>query len=246
MANARNRLIAVLVAASTVCAACSPNVTPTLPLPKPSPTETSRFSTHTGPIIHATLPSTWTETPTASATLTPTPTPVTPTATPTLVPGLATLCDAFSVQAQFSEGHSFGWNDTLALFTGTPLTSVFDAATHKTITLTVRFLATEIETGENLGVQFAGGQVFGMELPINRLPEPGTYTWKAGVYGSDEIGRCIHKGTFVVTRSADDLLTATAQALITPTMLPTPEGTDEATEDGTIPIFQGPIPGVSG
>jgi hypothetical protein len=155
---------------------------------------------------------------------------------------LATLCDSFSVQAQFSDDHVFGWNDTLVLFTGTPLTSVFDAAAHKTVTLTVRFLATEIETGENLGVQFAGGQVFGMELPINRLPVPGTYTWKAGVYGSDEIGRCIHKGTFIVTRSADDLLTATARALITPTV----EFTDEATENSTIPIFQGPIPGVGG
>ena len=246
MANARNFLSAALVAAFTVCAACSPNVTPTLPLQKPSPTETSRFSTHTGPIIHATLPSTWTETPTPSATVTPTPTPVTPTATPTLIPGLATLCDSFSVQAQFSEGHTFGWNDTLVLFTGTSLTSVFDAATHKTITLMVRFLATEVETGENLGVQFAGGQVFGMELPINRLPAPGTYTWKVGVYGSDDIGRCSHKGTFSVTRSADDLLTATARALITPSAMPTVETTGEATEDGTIPIFHGPIPGVGG
>ena len=107
--------------------------------------------------------------------------------------------------------------------------------------LTVRFLATQVETGENFGVQFAGGQVFGLELPIHQLPGPGHYTWKIGVYSND-IGRCIHNGTFVVTRSADDLLTATALAAITPTVMPT----EEVTQDGTIiPIFQGFIPGGS-
>ena len=226
-----------------ICAACSPAVTPTVPAPLPSlsPTETSRLSTHTGSVIRATLPSTWTETPTPSATPTPTSTPITPTATPTPIPGLAALCESFDVQAQFADGHVFGWNDSLLLFTGTSLTNVFDPATHQTVLLTVRFLATQVETGENLGVQFAGGQVFGLELPIHQLPGPGNYTWKVGVYGND-IEHCIHTGTFVVTRSAEDLLTATALAAITPTLAPT----EEVTQDGTIiPIFQGFIPGGS-
>ncbi|MEO8397898.1 MAG: hypothetical protein ABI700_33200, partial [Chloroflexota bacterium] len=151
--NAPNRWIAVFAAALIVCAACSPNnPTPTPSLPRPSPSETSPLSTHAGPVSRATLPSTWTETPTPSATLTPTPTPITPTATPTPLPGLATLCDSFNVQPQFADNHSFGWNDKLVLFTGTPLTTVFDPATDKTIPLTVRFLATENETGENFGV----------------------------------------------------------------------------------------------
>ena len=85
-----------------------------------------------------------------------------------------------------------------------------------------------------------------MELPVHQLPGPGAYTWTLAVYGDGLDAQCLHQGFFFVTRSAEDLMTATALASITPTAVPSLEFTDEATPDGTlIPIFQGyiPIPG---
>ena len=132
---------------------------------------------------------------------------------------------------------------------GTPLSAVLNPATGKAIPLTVRFLANNLLNGQNQGVELNGGLVAVMELPINQLPGPGLYTWKVAIYGDGMDEQCLHQGFFFVTRSADDLMTATARALITPTPMPTVEFTDEATQDGTIiPIFQGniPIPGGSG
>jgi hypothetical protein len=212
----------------------------------PSPTETALYSTHVGALVRATLPATWTETPTPTATLTPTATPVTPTATPTTVPQLADLCSSLTVSAQFSSGSTFHWNNVIVMALGTPLTAVLDPVTHQSIPLTVRFLALNLLTQQNQGVQINGGLVALMELPVSHLPGPGLYMWKVAVYG-DGIGeQCARQGFFLVVRTADDLMTATARVLITPTLAPTEEVTGEANEDGTIiPIFQGFIPGGS-
>ncbi len=236
-------LIAVgLLCAGLACAACAPQPIPT-PTETASPTPTDRFPTHAGPIIRATLPPAWTLTYTPLPTLTPTPTPVTPTATATPLPSLSELCDSFTVDTQFQDGDTFGWNDTLSMVFGTTLSAVRDPASGNAITLVVRFLATRPADGENLGVQLDGGQVSAIQLPVDQLPGPGDYDWKVAVYG-DGIGeQCVHAGSFVVTRSAADLLTATALAAIPPTPAPTVA----VTEDGTIiPIFQNILPGGSG
>jgi len=168
-------------------------------------TATARFSTHTGPVVRATLPLPWTETYTPLPSATFTATPVTPTVTLTPVPSLADLCASFEVTPSFADGHSFGWDDTIILFFGTTLQTVRDPDTQAVVPLTVRFLATHPLSGENLGAQLDGGQVFGMELPINSLPRPGYYTWKAWVEG-DGIGeRCVHQGFFFVYRAATEI-----------------------------------------
>ena len=153
-------------------AACTPGITPT-PTITPSVTPTARFSTHEGPIVRATLPPTWTPTPTPLPTETFTPTPVTPTLTPSPIPDLASLCPSVQVISSFADGHVFQWSDTIEVFFGTPLTAVADPDTGAPIPLTVRFLATHSASGENLGVQLDGGEVFGMELPVDQLPHPG-------------------------------------------------------------------------
>jgi len=245
LANARNLRGALLVAALTLCAACSAKPTP---LPKPSATvpltTNVPLSTHIGPIVRETLPSTWTEMPTPSPTLTPTATPVTPTARPTAIPALADLCATFTVNYQFPDNLTFHWNNAIVMTLGTPLMTVLDPATNKPVALTVRFLAVNLLNQQNQGAQLYGGLVAIMELPISALPGPGLYHWTAAVYG-DGIGqRCTQQGYFVVLRTAEDIMTATAFASITPTVTPTMTlATDEATEEGTIiPIFQGNIP----
>ena len=243
--SAQRRLrVAALIVILAICAACASTPSPTPATPtQPTWTATLPLSTHAGPLLRATLPATWTETPTATDTLTPTATPVTPTATATQVPQLADLCPSLTVSAQFANGSTFHWNKTIVMTLGTPLTAVLDPVSGKTDNLTVRFLAVNLLTRQNLGVQLNGGLVAFMELPIHELPGPGFYSWKVAVYG-DSIGeRCTQGGFFVVSRTADDLMTATALASITPS--PTAVITEEATEDGTIiPIFQGAIPGV--
>ncbi|MEP7291261.1 MAG: hypothetical protein ABI835_05735 [Chloroflexota bacterium] len=191
-------------------AACTSGVTPTpasTPLP---PTPTSRLSTHEGPLVFATLPPSWTPTFTPSPTATLTPTPVTPTATATAVTSLDDLCDTFTVDYAFADGRTFFWGDTIAMTFGTPLTIVRDPATHALVPLLVRFLATHVESGENLGAQTEGGQVAGMELDASRLVTPGYYTWKVSVYIAGIGERCVHEGNFYVYPSALDL-TPTAE-----------------------------------
>ncbi len=178
-------------------AACTSGVTPT-PTSTPSVTPTSRFSTHVGPIVRATLPPTWTLTPTPLPTATFTPTPVTPTLTASPIPSLADLCDSLQVVSSFDDGHVFRWTDTIELFYGTPLTAVADPATGAPIALTVHFLATHSDSGKNLGVEVVGGQIFGMELPADQLPLPGDYTWQITVSGDGIDDQCLHSGTFSV------------------------------------------------
>jgi hypothetical protein len=217
--------VAAPFAALLICAACSGTPTPT-PTTPASPTPTLHLSTHAGPLVRATLPPTWTTTPTPLPTATLTPTPVTPTATLTPVPSLAELCDSFTVDYAFDDGHSFRWNETIAMLFGTPFSAVRDPATQRVVPLTVRWLATHRLSGENLGVEVGGGQRFGMELPISRLPRPGFYEWTVAVYG-DGIGeQCRHTGIFFASRSAIDL---------TPTLeiAATAEATTEMTADAT-------------
>ncbi len=210
------RLILALVA--LLFAACSPVVVTPTPAPPTAAltlTPTLRFSTHTGPVVRATLPPTWTETPTPLPTSTPTATPITPTATATPAPLLADLCPSFTVTRRFTDGHIFGWSESLTLVFGTNLSAVTDPATGKVIPVTVRFLATNPLDGKNLGAQLAGGQVAILELPIYQLPEPGFYTWKAAVYGEGIDEMCVQRGWFVVVRTDGDLAnlaTATVQA----------------------------------
>ncbi len=200
-----------------LCAACTSGVTLT-PTITPSVTPTSRFSTHVGPVVRATLPPTWTPTPTPLPTRTLTPTPVTPTPTASPVPSLADLCDSLQVVSGFDDGHVFQWTDTIEVFFGTPLTDVADPKTGAPIALTVRFLATHSASGENLGAQLAGGQIFGMELPVDQLPQPGDYTWQIAISGDGIDDQCLHSGSFsVLPPEATPETTAEATPEITPT-----------------------------
>lgn len=216
--------IATLLVALLMCAACSAAVTPT-PTTPPFTTPTLRLSTHAGPLVRATLPPTWTETPTPLPTLTPTPTPITPTATLTPVPSLDELCASFSVDAAFEDGHTFRWNESIAVLFGTTLSAVRDPATQAVVPLTVRWLATHALSGENLGVELQGGELFGMELPVNRLPRPGYYGWSVAIYG-DGIGeQCKQGGYFFVFRSGSDRTPTDETA---PETQPSADLTDEA------------------
>lgn len=197
MGKTPNRFFAALLVISLVGAACSPPATPT-PTVATTPTPTSHLSTHEGTLVRATLPPTWTETPTPLPTHTFTPTPVTPTATLTPVPSLDDLCDTFTVSASFDDGHVFEWGDTLTMVFGTTLTAVAEPVTGLPVALTVRWLATEQISGENLGVELDGGQMFAMELPISRLPRSGTYDWMVAIYGAGIDPQCAHDGSFVV------------------------------------------------
>lgn len=227
MEKTPSRFIAALLVVSLIGAACSPPVTPT-PTTATTLTPTSRLSTHEGTLVRATLPPTWTETPTPLPTATFTPTPVTPTATLTAVPSLDELCDTFSVSPGFADGRTFQWSDTITMLFGTTLTAVGDPGAGIPVPLTVRWLATERESGENLGLELAGGEIFAMELPISRLPRPGTYDWTVGVYGTGFDAQCIHEGTFTVSAPPPDA-ESTAEATVEATAETTAEATSEPT-----------------
>ncbi|MFN8449861.1 MAG: hypothetical protein U0521_15070 [Anaerolineae bacterium] len=94
--------------------------------------------------------------------------------------------------------HVFEWGDTLTMLFGTTLTAVAEPVTRLPVALTVRWLATERTSGENLGVELDGGQMFAMELPISRLPRSGTYDWTVAIYGAGIDAQCTHEGSFVV------------------------------------------------
>lgn len=218
MENAPSRLSAFLLVALLVAgAACSRGsdrasgaLSPT-PLPA-SATARPPLSTHSGPLFRATLPPTWTPTFTPTPTLTPTSTPVTPTPTLTPIPALADVCAAFVVNASIPLGYPFAWDDKLTLLLGTPLTAARDPATGIVDSaLTVRFLATNLLTGRNQGIELSGGQVAIVELPLNKLPEPGIYTWMIAVYGDTLGERCVQRGLFFV---------AAPTAAATPTVAP--------------------------
>lgn len=194
-------------------AACTSAPTPPPATATLTPSPTSRFSTHEGPIIRATLPPTWTITPSPLPTSTPTATPVTPTMTPTAVPALADLCPSFTLTHALTDGHVYGWSETLTLVLGTELTAVTDPATGETVPLAVRFLATNPLDGKNLGAQLPGGQVAILELPIYQLPEPGLYRWQASVYGEGIGDQCVRSGWFIVVRRSSDLATLAAATL---------------------------------
>jgi hypothetical protein len=206
-----SRFAAPLVAL-LICAACSGTATPT-PTATLSPTPTLHLSTHAGPLVRATLPPTWTETPTSHPTRTFTPSPVIPTVTLTPVPNLAELCASFSVDYEFPDGHTFRWGDTITMLFGTTLSAVRDPVTQTVVPLTVRWLATHPLSSENLGIELAGGQLFGMELPVSRLPRPGYYQWKAAVYGEGIGEQCQQTGYFFVYRDESEATDeATAEA----------------------------------
>lgn len=222
MEKTPRRFSAALLVVSLLGAACSPPVTPT-PTTVTTPTPTSRLSTHEGTLVRATLPPTWTQTPTLTPTATLTPTPVTPTATLTPVPSLDELCDSFTINYPFADGHTFQWNDTIAMLFGTTLTAVVDPGAGMPVPITVRWLATHRQSGENLGVELGGGEIFALELPVSRLPRPGTYDWTVGVYGAGG-AQCVHEGAFVVNAPPPDAESTTEA---------TAEVTDEATSEPT-------------
>ncbi len=189
-------LSAALIAACALTA-CNPGVTPA-PSLSPSLTPTALFATHVGTIIRATLPPTWTPTPSPLPTRTFTATPITPTATETPAPTLNSLCESFQFVSGFADGHLFQSSDTLEIIYGTPISAVRDPDTGALVPLIVRFLATHPRSGENLGVQLDGGQIFGMELPVDQLPHPGFYTWRLAVSGDGIADQCVHTGYFFV------------------------------------------------
>ena len=219
MEKTPSRFTAALLVVSLIGAACSPPVTPT-PTADVILTPTSRLSTHVGTLVRATLPPTWTQTPTLPPTATFTPTPITPTATLTPLPRLSELCDTFAVSTGFEDGHVFQWDGTITMLFGTTVMTVAEPGNETPVPITVRWLATERESGENIGAELAGGEIFAMELPVNRLPRPGTYDWTVGVYGSGGDAQCVHTGTFVVNAAPPDT-ESTAEA--------TSEATGEAT-----------------
>ena len=211
------RVVPLVLLLSAACT--SGVVTPTI---TPSVTPTARFNTHVGPIVRATLPPTWTPTPTPLPTETFTPTPVTPTLTASPIPSLADLCDSFQVVSSFDDGYSFRWSDTIEMIYGTSLTTVADPTTGAPIALTIRFLATHTASGENLGVQLGGGQIFAMQLPAAQLPSPGAYTWRIAVSGDGIDDQCVHTGTFSVQPpEATPEVTSEATSAATPEVTPT-------------------------
>jgi hypothetical protein len=119
------------------------------------------------------------------------------------VPSLSELCASFEVTPSFEDGHSFQWDDTITIIYGTPLQVVRDPATSNVVPLLVRFLATHPLSGENLGVQLEGGQIFGMELPVSQLPRSGYYDWKAAIYGEGIGEQCVHTGYFFVYQARE-------------------------------------------
>ncbi len=203
----------LLIAAALILlgAACRPSVATPTPTPTPSvtPPAIPPLDTYTGPLIRATLPPTWTPTFTPTASVTWTPTPMTPTASLTPVPQVADLCASLTVQPGFTQGHTFQWDDTISLIYGTPLTVVSLSDQGTPVPISVRFLALHVQSGLNLGVQLDGGQTFVMQLPANRLPQPGYYRWTITLYGDGLGDRCPHTGSFFV---AAPLATAEATA----------------------------------
>lgn len=132
-----------------------------------------------------TLPPTWTPTDTPSpAPPTRTPT-VTDTPTPEPTRSTVAVCAAFLVDYGFEDGAYFPWSGQINIIFGS------DDPRYP-----VRFLATHRLSGENLGVEVPGGQPFGMQFPVERLPRHGLYDWSLTVVTpqGDEICR---RGGFV-------------------------------------------------
>jgi hypothetical protein len=134
------------------------------------------------------------------------------------------LCDSFTVDYAFEDGHSFRWSESIAMLFGTTFSAVAAPNTGVPVPVTVRWLATHRQSGENLGLEVSGGQLFGMELPVSCLPHPGFYDWTVAVYSAVIGERCAHSGTFFVSRSALDLTS-------TPEIAATAEATANATAD---------------
>ncbi len=166
-------------------------------------------------MVQQTLPPSWTATFTSTPSRTPSPSPVPPTLTATPVPGIAEICASFVVDYAFEDGHRFFPDDTITILFGTQQTLARDPATNTVEPVQARFLATHLESGENLGVQSDGGQLAVMELAASRLPQNGDYTWKAYLYGARMGEQCTHEGSFSLYDAAQDLpaaAEATAQA----------------------------------
>lgn len=142
------------------------------------------------PITRATLPPPWTPT------FTPSPAPPTATDTPTQPPptlAAADICDGFEVTQRFSDGARFAHDADIPLFFGVAAVDV-----------TVRFVATQRYTGENLGIEVPGGQMFGMNLAVARLPGHGLYDWRVSVFSPVYGDICARAGYFFAAPPAAD------------------------------------------
>jgi hypothetical protein len=81
----------------------------------------------------------------------------------------------------------------------------------------VRFLMTHRRTGENQGVELAGGQSYLYEFPVSWLPVAGLYDWRIYVSSETAGELCLSSGTFIA------LDIASAAPTLTPTLPPTEE-----------------------
>jgi hypothetical protein len=146
-----------------------------------------------------------------------------PTSTAKPVPSLAEVCASFTLDYEFDDGHIFFWGDMITMFYGTDYRLVRDPVTNEAVPVLIRFLATHVASGENLGVQSSGGQISAMQLDAERLTEPGYYNWKLFVYGDSFGEACLHEGNFYVYPSE-----AEATAMVEATSETTLQVTDDA------------------
>ena len=158
----------------------------------PSPQALALQATPT-PRSRPTLPPTWTPT------FTPTPAPPTltrtstPTPTLTLTPGPQDICKAFWAVTDLTSFNGASGMDffpvdrTIALFiyTNAPENSV-------------RFFAVHALTGENRVIDIPGGQINGLDLPLNLFPHLGQYNWSLVVNNAAFGEICQRSGSFVI------------------------------------------------
>src|SRR5690606_8221078 len=137
------------------------------PTPPVATSTPALFPTMAGPVMEATLPPTWTPT------FTPSPAPPTATETPaptlTLVPTLtaAEICAGLTLFYEIPERNVFRADEVIPLALDIVAPDV-----------QVRFLMTHRRTGENQGVELAGGQSYLYEFAVSWLPVPGLYDWR--------------------------------------------------------------------
>ena len=152
-----------------------------------SPTTPASFPTLAGTPVAATLPSTWTPT------FTPTPLPPSPTQAPTLTPTLTptlsseAICDQFKLLYEISDLQVFRQDKVIPFALDIPVPDV-----------KVRFLAVHRVSGQNQGVELAGGQSYLFEFNVDLLPTTGLYDWTLEVISPTYGEICQHEGTLIV------------------------------------------------
>lgn len=110
-----------------------------------------------------------------------------PTLTPPPTLSAGEICESFTLLYEIPPRKVF-YRDRVIPF----------AFTIEAPEVVVRFLAVHRRTGENQGIELAGGQSYLFEFPVSLLPVAGFYDWSLTIHSPTYGDLCVHEGTFTV------------------------------------------------